>query len=271
MKKLICGLLSALLMLSLFSACSDEYKEPPQIGFLVAQQFGGYKLGTVDGLVDKKVITDNIDSPDIKTFASAEKGVSALKSKKIHGMVLPTVYIKNELENSDNFEKLYAPFVEKDIRALCLSSFESSIVVDAALTLIQNNGTADKIATAHSPYAKNAKEPYARPEIVVKRKGATITIGICSDDNYPFNYRAEGGSLVGVNADVAHEIAAYMGRDLIIKEYSEKELLKALDNGEVDIAMSAFSPSEEEPISTKYIASHPYYDASVDILINASK
>ena len=49
MKKFISIILLSVMAVSLFSACG--YKEPPAIGFLVADQFDGYKLGTVEDLV----------------------------------------------------------------------------------------------------------------------------------------------------------------------------------------------------------------------------
>lgn len=270
MKRIICALLAWAMLAMLLAGCGTTgYKEPPEVGFLIASQFTGYKLGTVKDLVPEKNITNNIDSPEVVAFSSVDKGLRALRDKKIHGMVLPAVYAKNELEKSTDFQNLYSTFIEKELRALSLASFESSIVVDAALTFIQNNGTTDKIATAHSPYSDSTDNPYTRPTDYVKYNGHTITIGICSDDAFPYNYRDADGSLIGINVDVAHEIAAYMGVELIIKEYSEDDLMSALDSGDVDVIMSQFSPSEESPIPATYIASHPYCDASTYILIRS--
>lgn len=268
MKRVVCSLLAAAMLVILLAGCgTTSYKDPPEIGFLIASQFTGYKLGTVESLVSEKTITDNIEAPEVVDFSSVKKGLNALRNKKIHGMVLPAVYAKNELKKSDNFQKLYVTFIEKELRALSLSSFKSSIVVDAALTFIKNNGTADRIATAHSPYSDTTDDPYTRPTDYVKYNNHKITIGICNDDAFPYNYRDADGSLIGINVDVAHEIAAYMGVELVIKEYPEDDLMGALDGGDVDVIMSQFSPSEEKPISSKHIASHPYCDASTYILI----
>ncbi len=272
MKRIICALLASATLTMLLVGCgTTSYKEPPEVGFLIASQFTGYKLGTVKDLVPKKIITDNIDSPEIVNFSSADKGLDALRNKKIHGMVLPAVYAKNELKKSSDFQKLHVTFIEKELRALSLASFESSIVVDAALTFIRDNGTTDKIATAHSPYSNATDDPYTRPTDYVRYNGHKITIGICSDDAFPYNYRDSDGSLIGINVDVAHEIAAYMGVELVIKEYTENDLMSALDRGDVDVIMSQFSPSEENRISIKYIASHPYCDASTYILIRSPR
>ena len=266
MKKFISIILLSVMAVSLFSACG--YKEPPAIGFLVADQFDGYKLGTVEDLVPGKEIKDLIGDPDIVKFSSAEKGLSALRNKKIHGMVLPAVYAHHELEKTDDFIPTEITFVEKQLRAISLTTQEFIIHVDTAFTSILNNGTAQKIADAHSPYA-NPEDPYVRPSDYKKIDGRVITVGFCSDDNYPLNYRNDAGELVGINVDIAYEMAAGARADLVIKEYPADKLMEALDAGEVDFILNEYFEDEKNPISTKYLYSHNYCDASTYILIRS--
>lgn len=254
--------------LSLLSSCSLGYKEPPEVGFLAADQFTGYKLGTVNDLVSEKTITELIEDPDVVKYSSVEKGLNALRNKKIHGMVLPAVYMTNEMSKTDDFLTTHITFVEKQLRAVSLNTSDFAVPVDAALTAIMNNGTAQKIANAHSPYADES-DPYTRPSGYKKIDGRTITIGICSDDAFPYNYRASDGSLVGINVDAAHEMAAGAHAELVIKEYPEDELMSALDAGEVDYVMSQFYEDEQNPIDMKYLYSHSYCDASTYILIRS--
>ncbi|MBQ9984770.1 MAG: transporter substrate-binding domain-containing protein [Oscillospiraceae bacterium] len=267
MKKNIALILCIILSLSLLASCG-EYKEPPAIGFLTAGQFTGYKLGTVADIVPVKVITESIDSPEVVKFSSVEDGLEALRNKKIHGFVLPAVYTINETEKSDDFTPTKIPFIDKQLRAISLNGFEYSVPVDAALTTLQNNGTARKIAEAYSPYADEAS-PYTRPAEYDKLPGRTITVGICSDDAFPYNYHDADGKLVGINVDVAYEIAKGIHAELVIKEYPEDKLMGALDSGEADIILSQFYESEQAPLDTDYLYSHPYCDASTHILIRS--
>ncbi len=266
MKKLISIVLLSVMAVSLFSACG--YKEPPAIGFLVADQFDGYKLGTVEDLVSGKEIKELIGNPDIVKFSSVEKGLSALRNKKIHGMVLPAVYAHHELEKTDDFMPTEITFVEKRLRAISLGTQQFSIHIDTAFTSILNNGTAQKIADAHSPYA-NPDDPYVRPSDYEKINGRVITVGICSDDNYPLNYRNDAGELCGINVDIAYEMAAGARADLVIKEYPADKLMGALDAGEVDFILNDYFEDEKNPLSTKYLYSHNYCDASTYILIRS--
>ncbi len=266
MKKIISIILLSVLSISLLSGCG--YKEPPAIGFLVADQFTGYKLGTVGDLVSEKEIKELIEDPDVVKFSSVQKGLDALKNKKIHGMVLPAVYANNELEKTDDFLPTEITFVEKQLRALSLNTEQFIIHVDTAFTSILNNGTAQKIANAHSPYA-NPEDPYVRPSDYKKIDGRVLTVGICSDDNFPLNYRNEAGELVGINVDIAYEMAAGARAELVIKEYPGDKLMEALDAGEVDFILNEYFEDEQNPISAKYLYSHNYCDASTYILIRS--
>lgn len=266
MKKFISVILLSLMAVSLFSACG--YKEPPEIGFLVADQFDGYRLGTVEELVPGKEIKELIGNPDIVKFSSVEKGLSALRNKKVHGMVLPAVYAHHELEKTDAFLPTEITFVEKQLRAISLNTQEFIPHIDTAFTKILNNGTAQKIADAHSPYA-NQDEPYVRPSDYKKIDGRVLTVGICSDDNYPLNYRNDAGELQGINVDIAYEMAAGARADLVIREYPSDKLMEALDAGEVDFILNDYFEDEDNPISTKYLYSHNYCDASTYILIRS--
>lgn len=266
MKKIISIILLSALAVSLFSACG--YKEPPAIGFLVADQFDGYKLGTVEDLVSGKEVKDIIGNPDIVKFSSVEKGLNALRNKKIHGMVLPAVYAHHELEKTDDFMPTKITFVERQLRAISLNTQQFIIHVDTAFTSLLNNGTAQKIADTHSPYA-NPDDPYVRPSDYKKIDGRVITVGICSDDNYPLNYRNDAGELVGINVDISYEMAAGARADLVIKEYPADKLMDALDAGEVDFILNDYFEDEQNPLSTKYLYSHNYCDGSTYILIRS--
>lgn len=268
MKKSICLILSAIIAVSLLASCGISYKEPPSGGFVSPEQFAGYKLGNMNELVPELTITSAIEDADITNYTSVEEGLSDLSNKKLHGFILPAVYAKNEIENSYDFLTTQYPLKEMHLRGIALNSFKLLLPVDAALTSIEKNGTIQKIANAHSPYADPA-DVYTRPTDYEKFEGRTITIGICSDDAFPYNYRAADGTLVGINVDIAHEIAAGTKAELVIKEYSESGLMPALDAGDVDIILSKYHEDVTNPIDTKYIYTHSYCDASTYILIRS--
>lgn len=266
MKKLICLILASVLALGLLSGCNIANDEPPEMGFLVADQFTGYRLGTVEELVSEEFLCEKIDSPIVVKYDSVEEGLEALRANKIYGFALPAVYADMEIEKSYAFLKLALPFVDKQLRAVSLAESNLILPIDAALTSIRNDGTAEKIRRAYSPYA-DANDPYVRPTEFETTKDRVITVGICSDEAYPYNFRDENGALTGINVDVAHEIAKGISAELVIKEYEEAKLFEALEAGEVDLIMSQYFLSEDDKVDVKYTYSDTYYDASTHIII----
>ncbi len=265
MKKLICGTLAVLSLVLMLSACTNEpIKEPPEIGFLVADQFEGYRVGIVKGLTEEKEVTDNIANPEIVKFASVDKGLSALRENKIHGLVLPAAETAYALEKHSDISKLYMTFIEREICAISLADNKYSHGVNATVTTIANNGTSEKIAASHSADGK-----YDRPTEYDKVEGRSLRIGISEECGAPLFYKDKDGELCGINVDTAYELAKGIHSELLISTYPDDEaLFKALDAGEIDLAMSDFVPNEETPLSTKYLYTHSYCDLSTHILIN---
>ena len=265
MKKIICGTLAVLSVLLMLSACGNKpIKEPPEIGFLVADQFEGYRVGIVKGLTDEKDVTDNIPNPEVVTFSSVAKGLSALRGNKIHGLVLPAAETSYALEKHSDISKLYLTFMEREICAISIYDNKYAHGINATVTNIKNSGTADKIAASHSGNGK-----YDRPTEYDKIDGRILRVGISEKTGAPLFYKDKKGEMCGINVDSAYEFAKGIRAELEIAAYPDNDaLFKALDAGEIDLAMSDFVPSEETPISMKYLYTHPYCDLSTHILIN---
>ncbi len=206
MKKFICLILAIISALGLLSGCNIANDEPPEMGFLVADQFTGYRLGTVEELVSEEFLCEKIDSPIVVKYDTVEEGLADLRANKIYGFALPAVYADVEIEKSYAFLKLALPFVDKQLRGVSLADSKFILPIDAALTSIRNDGTAEKIRRAYSPYA-DANDPYVRPTEFETMKDRVITIGICSDEAYPYNFRDENGALTGIKLGPEPEIA----------------------------------------------------------------
>lgn len=265
MKKLICGVLAVLSLTALFAGCGNEpIKEPPKIGFVVADQFAGYRVGYVKGITEEKELTDNIPSPEVVKFSSVDKGLSALRGNKIHGLVLPAAETAYALEKYSDISKLYMTFLEREICAISLADNKYAHGIDAAVTTITGNGTADEISGKHLSDGK-----YERAVDYNKVDGRVLSVGISEKTGAPLFYKDKKDEVCGINIDSAYEFAKGIHAELKITTYPDDEaLFKALDKGEIDLAMSDFVPSEENPISAKYLYTHPYCNLSTHILIN---
>ncbi len=263
MKKIICGLLAAVSLLALLAGCGAPIKEPPQIGFLVGNQFSGYRVGIVNSLNSEDEVVKEIGSPEIVKFSSVSKALSSLRNDKIHGVVLPAAYAEDALEKYSDISKLYVTFIEKKICGISDSHNEFAFGVNAAATTIQNNGMSKEIAAAH---AGNGK--FVRPADYDKVEGRVLRVGVSSANGAPLCYKDKDGKLCGINIDTAYAFAERIHADLVISEYENDEALcKAIDDKEIDLALSDFINSKDNPLTLKYHFTHPYADISTHILI----
>ncbi len=269
MKRILCVMLAVICAVFLLAGCGEEVvlKEPPKIGFVVATQFSEYRLGVIDGTIDKKDINELIDNPELVDFKSVDKGVSALKNNKLHGLIVPASYVDGILADNENMSKLYLTFIENEPCAIMRSSFDLRLSMNAACTDITRKGIADNIAIYHISGGKDAK--YTRPEGFETFEDRNIRAGISTAEKSPLVYKDKDGNLCGINVDTAYEMAKFVGGNLEIIEFkNDDELFDALDNDEIDIAFANFMPSEEKPISTRYAYTHPYTNLSTEIIIN---
>ena len=269
MKRILCCMLAVICAVFLLAGCGEEVvlKEPPEIGFVVATQFSEYRLGVVDGTIDKKDVNELIENPELVDFESVSKGVSALKNNNLHGLIVPASYVDGILADNENMSKLYLTFIESKPCAIMRSSFDLLISINASCTDITRKGIADNMAMYHISGGKDGK--YERPSGYETFEDRNIRVGISTAEKSPLVYKDKGGNLCGINVDTAYEMAKYVGGNLEIIEFKNDDaLFDALDNDEIDIAFANFIPSEENPISAKYAYSHPYTDLSTEIIIN---
>ena len=74
----------------------------------------------------------------------------------------------------------------------------------------------------------------------------------------PYEYH-DGSGIVGVDVDIAHEIAAAMGKELEIKDVAFDSLINELNSGKADFAAAGMSINEERKkevdFSIEYVSS----------------
>ena len=74
----------------------------------------------------------------------------------------------------------------------------------------------------------------------------------------PYEYH-DGSGIVGVDVDIAHEIAAAMGKELEIKDVAFDSLINELNSGKADFAAAGMSITEERKkevdFSIEYVSS----------------
>ncbi len=94
-------------------------------------------------------------------------------------------------------------------------------------------------------------------------KNGELRVGM-SGNQPPFNVKSRSGSLIGLEVDLANELAAAMEVKLNIVTKPFGELLAALKSGEVDVVMSGVSITADRARETYFVG--PYLLAGKSIL-----
>ena len=75
----------------------------------------------------------------------------------------------------------------------------------------------------------------------------------------PYEYY-QGGEIVGVDIDIAKEIANYMGKELVVKDVAFDSIINELNSGKADFAAAGMSITperlEEVDFSIQYVTSN---------------
>ncbi len=102
------------------------------------------------------------------------------------------------------------------------------------------------------------------------KKSGKLVMGTSADfPPYEFHIQENGeDKIVGFDVAVAKEIAKDLGVELEIKDMSFDGLLAALDQGNIDISLAGFSPTEERRKTTDF--SDVYYAGTQGVLIRAA-
>jgi polar amino acid transport system substrate-binding protein len=119
------------------------------------------------------------------------------------------------------------------------------------------------------PHALFSKDASSDPESTLEKIKASGKLVVGTSADYPpyeFHLLDEKDSdLVGIDIDIAKVIASEIGVQLEVKDLIFSRIFKALDSGEIDIAIAGLHPTEER----KKIAcfSDIYYQAIQCVLI----
>ena len=83
----------------------------------------------------------------------------------------------------------------------------------------------------------------------------------------PWEYH-EGDKIVGIDAEVAEEIAKKLGMELKIEDMSFDAVIPSVATGKADIGMAAISVNEERKVSVDF--TNTYADSALVILVQSS-
>jgi ABC-type amino acid transport substrate-binding protein len=115
-------------------------------------------------------------------------------------------------------------------------------------------------------YAFFQKSSVISSGILLKEQGV-LTVGL--DVPYePMEFFDAKGNIVGIDADIAKEIAKKLKVKLVLKDINWDDLFPAVKNGDVDLALSAITITPER--SKEMLFSNPYFDGGQVIIARKS-
>ncbi len=85
----------------------------------------------------------------------------------------------------------------------------------------------------------------------------------------PFAFKDNEGEWTGISIELFKDIAEDLERSIIFKEYTLEELLKSVEEGKVDVAVTALSITAEREEHIDF--SHPFYTSHLGIAVSSDK
>jgi len=95
----------------------------------------------------------------------------------------------------------------------------------------------------------------------------TILVGLKISP--PFTMKNVNGEFEGVSVELWESIARSLGVHFIYKEYDLKNLLQAIENGEVDLCISPLTVTSER--LTRFNFTQPFYTSTISIAVKGQK
>ncbi len=96
--------------------------------------------------------------------------------------------------------------------------------------------------------------------------GRVLRVGVAP--SYPPVVFEQDGEIVGIEADLARGLGARLGRRVVFESFDERELIDALERGEVDVVMSGLSITPERAARVRFCL--PYLQVGQLALIRSA-
>lgn len=130
-----------------------------------------------------------------------------------------------------------------------ISKYRLTLFIAAALALLLASG------------------PAAARSLDEIREAGVLRVGVSLFT--PWTIRTGEGQLIGFEADVARKLAADMGVEPELKVYPWKELVDALEDGEIDLVAAGMAVTPARALRVWF--SDPYHESGITLATNTAK
>lgn len=255
MKKLVSMTLIVATILVSLTGCKKE----ETVFITGADDLVGKKIGVQEGT------TGDIYATDVEgaTLSRFKKGVDAaidLKNGKIDAVILDEQPAKKIVANNKDLVILEEEFSLEDY-AIAVAKGNEDLLnsINATIANVKSNGKYQEFLDAYIPEDGVVVIPKHDPTNFAD----DIVMGTNAEFE-PFEYR-DGDTIVGLDVELAYEIANDLGKNLVIEDMNFDSLINALSSGKIDMILAGMTVTDERKESVDF--SEPYYTSKQVIIV----
>ena len=220
----------------------------------------GVQLGTTGDTLVSDYETDG-SGTTVSRYNKGSDAIQALKQGKADAVVIDEQPALAFVKANPDLTILEEEFANEDY-AICVAKGNSlTAKLNEAIEVLMADGTIQKLIDDY--VGDNATfSGYKSPEGVSRTNG---TLVMATNAYFkPYEYY-EGGSIIGIDADIAQAIADYLGMNLKIEDMEFDSIITAVSSGKADFGISGITVTEERLKNIDF--SIPYTTSSQVVIV----
>ena len=200
----------------------------------------GVQLGTTGDTLVSDYETDG-SGTTVSRYNKGSDAIQALKQGKADAVVIDEQPALAFVKANPDLTILEEEFANEDY-AICVAKGSSlTAKLNEAIEVLMADGTIQKLIDDY--VGDNATfSGYKSPDGISRTNG---TLVMATNAYFkPYEYY-EGGSIIGIDADIAQAIADYLGMNLKIEDMEFDSIITAVSSGKADFGMAGMTVTDE--------------------------
>jgi len=220
----------------------------------------GKKIGVQEGTTGD-IYASDVEKAEISRYKKAVDAAIDLKNGKVDAVILDEQPAKRIVANNPELAIINEDFIEEDY-AIGVRKEDTELLasINATLKRIKEDGKFQSFLDAYIP---ESGEPTVLPERPATSFSEDIVMGTNAEFE-PLEYK-ENGKIVGLDVEIANEIAADLDKNLKIEDMNFDSLIPALTSGKIDMILAGYTALEERKKSISF--SDSYYTSTQVIIV----
>ena len=247
MKKWVLSLLSALLLLTVFTGCNSR----PVITSFADARYAS--IGVTTGTTGEAIALAKFPDAKIKRFNDIMDAIAAIKAGQLDAVITSTLTAYQVVRKNPEFYCLPEPLQYEDTSiAVKKGNDELLLAVDNIIGELKADGT---LKDMEKRWFKKDPGPYEERKIDVQTEGNVLNIGV-SAYREPVNFVDKDGRVTGFDGELARIIGARLHRPIEFYNMKFMALIPALQSGRVDLIVTSMTATRERKKSVDF--TRPY-------------